>query len=116
MRVRYTETSAQDLAHSFEYLLARAPSLAAAFADSVDEAVRELLEHPYSAVETEKPGVRQKYIRRFRYRLFYAIDTARDELVICIFDMRHSVGRGRTTRNRDKLTDFRAYRPENCHG
>jgi plasmid stabilization system protein ParE len=50
------------------------------FAEAVDKAISELLLNPYSAQETEKRGIRRKYIRRFRYSIFYT--DAADEIVI----------------------------------
>jgi plasmid stabilization system protein ParE len=91
MRVRYTGTAARDLDESVEYLREHAPSLVGDFADSIETAVMELLDNPYSAQETEKGGVRGKYIRRFRYVLFYAVDVESDELVI--LHVRHTARR-----------------------
>ena len=67
MRVRYTDPAARELEASILYLREHAPSVVVDFADSIDSAVAELLDHPYSAQETEQRGVRRKYIRRFRY-------------------------------------------------
>jgi plasmid stabilization system protein ParE len=80
MRVRYTDPAAIDLDESISYLRDNAPAVVADFADSIDNAVAQLLDQPYSAQETEQPGVRRKYIRRFRYAIFYTV--AEDELVI----------------------------------
>jgi toxin ParE1/3/4 len=62
------------------YLLEQYPPSGATFADLIDAAVERLLNHPYSAEETEMRGVRRVYIRRFRYSIFYAV--VEDEIVI----------------------------------
>jgi plasmid stabilization system protein ParE len=67
MRVRYTATARREFNQTVDYLLDHAPSVAAAFADSVEQAIAELVDHPYSAQATDQPGVRRKYIRRFRH-------------------------------------------------
>jgi plasmid stabilization system protein ParE len=48
-----------------------------------------VLDHPYSAEETEIRGVRRVYIRRFRYSLFYTVEG--DEIVI--LHVRHAARR-----------------------
>jgi hypothetical protein len=44
--------------------------------------VKEIVEFPFSAQETEKKGVRRKYIRRLHYCIFYVIDD--DEIVVVL--------------------------------
>jgi toxin ParE1/3/4 len=80
MRAQYTETALRELTSAVSYLLERRPSSAAAFADLVDAAVIRILDHPYSAEETEMAGVRRVYIRRFRYSVFYTVEG--EEIVI----------------------------------
>ena len=89
MRARYTDTALVELDAAVSDLVEENPSSAAAFADLVDAAVARLLDHPYSAAETEKPGVRRVYIRRFRYSVFYAVEG--DEVVI--LHVRHAARR-----------------------
>jgi plasmid stabilization system protein ParE len=91
MRVRYTATARREFNQTVDYLLEHAPLVAAGFADSVEEAVAELLDHPYSAQATDHPGVRRKYITRFRHSIFYEVDSANDELVI--LNIRHAARR-----------------------
>jgi len=82
MRVRFTESAARNFDQSVEYLRTEAPTVVGDFAVSVAKAIFELLDHPYSAQETTHPGVRRKYIRRFRHSIFYTVDQPADELVI----------------------------------
>jgi plasmid stabilization system protein ParE len=91
MKCRFTETASAELAESVDYLIQHAPSVSGDFADSIDAAIAELLENPYSAQETELSGVRRKFVRRFRYALFYTIDEAKDELLI--LSVRHAARR-----------------------
>jgi plasmid stabilization system protein ParE len=67
-----------------------------AFAESINRAVAQLLDNPYSAQETTEAGVRRKYIRRFRYSIFYTVDLEADELVI--LHIRHAARQWPTTR------------------
>src|SRR5437868_1183421 len=93
MRVRYTDPATFELEAGIWYFREHAPSVVADFADSIDRAVAELLDHPYSAQETEQLGVRRKYARRFQYSIFYAVEG--DE-VFCIFDTPPVAGHGKT--------------------
>jgi plasmid stabilization system protein ParE len=77
MRARYTESAAREFEAGVSYLQEHAPAVVAAFADSIERVVAQLLHHPYSAQQTAKPGVRRKYIRRFRYAIFHTVDAER---------------------------------------
>jgi toxin ParE1/3/4 len=89
MRVRYTDPAAFDLDQCVSYFIQFVPASAKAFADSIDDAIARLVDNPYSAQETEMPGIRQVYIRRFRYRIFYTVEG--DEVVI--LHIRHAARR-----------------------
>jgi toxin ParE1/3/4 len=80
MRARYTDPAADELEESLSYLREHAPGVVGQFADAIDEAVTELLHNPYSAQETEMRGIRRKYVRRFKYSIFYSVE--QDEVVI----------------------------------
>jgi plasmid stabilization system protein ParE len=80
MRVRYTDTALVEFDQAVSYLLHHHPPSATTFADFIDAAIARLLDHPYSAEETELRGVRRVYIRRFRYSVFYTV--AENEVVI----------------------------------
>jgi len=89
MKVRYSDPATDELEASISYFRDHAPSLVADFADSIDDAVAQLLDNPYLVQETDMPGVRRWYIRRFRYSIFYVIEG--DELVI--LHIRHAARR-----------------------
>jgi len=89
MRVRYTEPAARELDAGISYFLEHAPSVVVDFADSIDRALTRLLDHPYSAEETEKRGVRRVYVRRFRHSIFYTVQG--DDIVI--LHIRHAARR-----------------------
>jgi plasmid stabilization system protein ParE len=89
MKFRYTEPAADELQRSVAYFREHAPASAADFADSVDDAVAQLLINPLMAQETEKPGIRRGHIRRFKYSIFYVVD--REEVVI--LHIRHAARR-----------------------
>jgi plasmid stabilization system protein ParE len=91
MKVRYTATASQEFSHAVDYLLEHAPHVAAAFADSVEQAIADLAENPLSAQQTEQSGVRRKYIRRFGYAVFYSLNQNGDELLILY--IRHAARR-----------------------
>src|SRR5262245_21132161 len=89
MKLRYTDPAANDLENGISYFREHAPSLVADFADSIDNAIGQLLDNPYLVQETEMPGIRRWYIRRFRYSIFYAVEG--DEVVI--LHIRHAARR-----------------------
>ena len=62
MRVRYTDPAAEQLEEIIAYFRDNAPSVVADFADSIDQAVSQLLDNPYLVQETERQGVRRWYI------------------------------------------------------
>jgi plasmid stabilization system protein ParE len=80
MRVRYTGPALREFDAAVEYMLDHAPLVTKAFADSIEQAATQLRDHPYSAQETEMPGIRREYVRRFRYSIFYSVEG--DEIVI----------------------------------
>ena len=82
MKVRYTASGARDFDEAINNLLERSPHVVADFANDIEMAIDRLLEHPYSAQETKKPGVYRKYVRRFQYSIFYAVDEEATEIVI----------------------------------
>jgi plasmid stabilization system protein ParE len=91
MKVRYTATARRELSEAVDYLLEHAPAVAGDFVDSIESAIDELLRHPYSAQETEQQGVRRKYIRRFRFGIFFTVDESADELIVR--NIRHAARR-----------------------
>ena len=70
MKCRYTLAASAELEESVSYLLIHAPHVAGKFADSIEAAGGELLEHPYSAQQTALAGVYRKYVRAFRCSIF----------------------------------------------
>jgi plasmid stabilization system protein ParE len=70
MKCRYTLAASAELDEGVSYLLIQAPHVAGEFADSIEAAGGELLEHPYSAQQTALAGVYRKYVRAFRYSIF----------------------------------------------
>jgi plasmid stabilization system protein ParE len=89
MRVRYTATAARELGNGIEFLAQHAPSVVEAFADAIERSVNEVAEFPFSAQKTEKTGVRRKYVQRFHYCIFYAVETSG----IVVLHIRHAAQR-----------------------
>jgi plasmid stabilization system protein ParE len=89
MNVRYTATAARELTNGIEYLAQSAPSVVEDFADAVERSLKEVAEFPFLAQETEKKGVRRKYVRRFHYCIFYVIGNGE----IVVLHIRHAAQR-----------------------
>ena len=73
MRVRYTPEAFADREKIFEYLRERSPGGARRVMESIREAVRLLVEHPYSGYRTNDPEVRVRFVVRYPYKIFYRI-------------------------------------------
>jgi plasmid stabilization system protein ParE len=93
MRARFTDPASFELERSISYFVEHAPASATAFADSIDATVARLVENPYSSQETEMPGIRRAYIRRFRTRSFTLLKVMR--LSFFTSNMPPGVGHGR---------------------
>jgi toxin ParE1/3/4 len=89
MKVRYTATASRELDEAIGFLNEFTPSIVGRFADEIDKAVAELAEYPYSAQQTDIELVRRKYVRRFRYSIFYSV--VNNEIVI--LHIRHAARR-----------------------
>jgi toxin ParE1/3/4 len=86
VRVRYTATARRELNNAIEYLIEHAPSVVGAFADAIEHGLESVAEFPSSAQETEQPGVRRKYVPRFHYCIFYAIEDGE----VVVLHIRHA--------------------------
>jgi plasmid stabilization system protein ParE len=89
MKVRYTDTASRELDEAIAFLNEFAPSVAGQFADAIEKAIVELTEYPFSAQQTDMEDVRRKYVRRFRYSIFYSV--VNDEIVV--LHIRHAARR-----------------------
>jgi toxin ParE1/3/4 len=89
MKVRYAEPAADDLDDALTYYRDHAPSFVVEFSDSIDDAIARIAENPYAAQETEQPGIRRWYLRRFKYSIFYTIS---GEEVVIVY-IRHAARR-----------------------
>src|SRR5262245_24239293 len=65
--MKYTEAARRELREAVQFLRDIDPILLATFAAEVERTLSALRAYPHSAQETDLPGVRRSYIRRFRY-------------------------------------------------
>ena len=101
MKVRYTDPAADELDGAITYYRDYVPSLLVEFANSIDDSVAHIGDNPYLAQETEKPGIRRWYIRRFRYSIFYTV--AGEEVII--ISIRHAARRWPWQQDADDHSD-----------
>src|SRR3954470_9344977 len=80
MKLRYTAPAERELAEIVSYLLNQTPAGAALFVDELERGLGQLLRHPFSAQQTDMPGVRRLPLRRFPCCVFHTIEG--DEIVI----------------------------------
>ncbi|MBV9459427.1 MAG: type II toxin-antitoxin system RelE/ParE family toxin, partial [Bradyrhizobium sp.] len=76
MKCRSTQAAAAEFDQSVDYLIEQAPHVPKRFSESIDKAIEEIIEHPYSTQPTEKAGIFRKYVRAFPYSIFCTVDGA----------------------------------------
>jgi plasmid stabilization system protein ParE len=74
MKVRYSATAITDVDEIATYIEARNPAAAQAVLAAIQGTVERLALVPYSAQETDEPGVRMTPAGRFPYLIFYVVD------------------------------------------
>jgi toxin ParE1/3/4 len=89
LKFRYANRAAVELDDAITYFRKQVPSLVGEFAKGIDDAVAQIVDNPNLAQETEKPGIRRWYIRRFKYSVFYMVMD--DEVII--LNIRHAARR-----------------------
>ena len=84
----HTAPAERELAEIVSYLLNQTPAGAALFVDELERGLSRLLRHPFSAQQTDMPGVRRLSLRRFPYSVFHTVEV--DEIVV--LHIRHGHG------------------------
>jgi plasmid stabilization system protein ParE len=79
LKVFYTPAAEKELFEAEDHYDLERPGLGAEFLDVVDEALRQLAEHPESS-PIARGRVRSKALRRFPYSLLYSV--RKDEIRI----------------------------------
>jgi toxin ParE1/3/4 len=73
VKVRFTPRARRDIDRIFAYLVERSPGGARNVVGAILAGVQFVGERPQAAQQTEKPDVRVKIVRRYRYKIFYRI-------------------------------------------
>jgi toxin ParE1/3/4 len=73
MRLRFTPQARRDIERIYDYLNQRSPSGADNVSVAIYAASRFIAERPKASPLTEKPNVRVKVLRRYRYKIFYHV-------------------------------------------
>lgn len=89
MRIRYRERALADLDAIFNYLDERSPTGARKVLTALAEAIDGIAQEPMAAPRTSVSDIRVKILRRYRYKIFYAV--AADEIEI--IHIRHAARR-----------------------
>jgi plasmid stabilization system protein ParE len=89
MKVRYRERALADLEEISAYISERSPIGAINVLAAIHAAVSELTSNPLASRHTSDPEVRVKVVRRYLYKIFYAI--GEDEIEI--LHVRHGARR-----------------------
>jgi toxin ParE1/3/4 len=73
MRLRFTPRAQRDIEKIYAYLHQRSPSGAYKVSIAIYAATQFIAERPKASPLTEKPNVRVKVLRRYRYKIFYHV-------------------------------------------
>ncbi len=73
MKVRYSPRARADIDQITLYLHQQSPSVAHRVLEAILSTVQLIAEHPEAAQRTDNPEVRMMMVRRYRYRIFYAV-------------------------------------------
>jgi plasmid stabilization system protein ParE len=82
MKLRFTSRAIRDIAEIADYIRTRNPAAAARVRDSILDSLRTLMLFPNSGRAQALEGVRKLVTRRYRYLVYYVVDTSADEMVI----------------------------------
>jgi plasmid stabilization system protein ParE len=82
MKLRFTLRATADLAEIIEYIRARNPAAADRVSAAVDRNLQTLARFPRIGRRQRVEGVRKFITSPFRYRIYYRLDEAADEIVI----------------------------------
>jgi plasmid stabilization system protein ParE len=73
VRLRFTPQAQRDIEKIYAYLNQQSPSGAYNVSVAIYAATRFIAERPKASPPTEKPNVRVKVVRRYRYKIFYRV-------------------------------------------
>jgi toxin ParE1/3/4 len=72
MRIRYRAQALRDVAEIFRYIEERSPTGAHNVLQSIRDGIMLVAEQPDAGIRTDDPTVRVKFVRRYRYKIFYS--------------------------------------------
>jgi plasmid stabilization system protein ParE len=81
MKIRYRARALADLEDIFLYLNARSPSGATNVLQAIRAAIVEISEHPMAAQSTSAFDIRVRILGRYRYKIFYSVQSDFIEII-----------------------------------
>ncbi len=87
MRIRYRARAVADIAEICRYLEERSPDGARHVLQAIHDGISLIGEPPRAGIQADDPAVRVKVVRRYRYKVFYAIV---DNETVEILHVRHT--------------------------
>jgi toxin ParE1/3/4 len=81
MIVRFAEHAENDLAQIIDYLIASSPGGARRVAATLEQTIRDIADHPFSARKTGRPKLFVKIVPRYPYKIFYRVQHGAIEIV-----------------------------------
>jgi toxin ParE1/3/4 len=87
MTIRYRAQALRDIAEIYSYLEERSPDGARHVLQAIRDGILLIGEQPRAGIPSDDPSIRVKVVRRYRYKVFYAI--LEDETVE-ILHVRHT--------------------------
>ena len=87
MKVRYRARALADIDDINGYIEQRSPTGARNVLASIHVTIRSITEQPFASEQTDHPDIRVKFVRRYRYKVFYRII---DRDTVEIIHVRHT--------------------------
>ena len=98
MKVRYSRRATKDLEAIHDYLTKRSPQGAINVLTSIYATVEFIRRHSEAAQTTNISGVRAMVVRRYHFKVFYALSKRRTQLRSCTYAIHRAVcGQAKTT-------------------
>ena len=82
MRLHFTRRAARDLEDIADYIRKKNPAAATSVRTAIVRSLQTLLLFPNIGRRQLTEGVRKLITRRYRYVIYYSVDTAADEIAI----------------------------------
>jgi len=82
MKLRFTPRALENIAAIADYIQARNPAAALRVRAAIYDSLQDLILFPHAGRVQQTEGVRKFVTRRYPYLIYYAVDDAKEEIII----------------------------------